>query len=368
MLNKLNIKKITLGLVITMLACFSIATLLFFQIEVKDYKDGKYIYDINKEESFSAKDIKNIIIESSSSDINIIEYDDPEVKVHIYGKLYTKDNNQKNNQFIKFSDGSLDIRENPKKKYLVFNFGELINGNKIKIDLYLPKDYKENIVIDTSSGSIKADNLNLKKLDINTYSGEIALKDVKSDDISLETSSGKISADDIEADDLDIKTYSGNNDCKSITAEKVYFETSSGIISLGTVETKKITGDTYSGDIFAEKLTSDDVNLETSSGKITFGDVLVKKIKCVTYSGNVTFDNAALNDTYIETSSGNVILSLFEDSEFNLKAENSSGDITCDFPLVNTGEGKHQLKGVVGKGSNTIKIETYSGDIEINKK
>ncbi len=369
MRNNLNIKKLTLGLTITMLACFAIATLLFFQIEMKDYRDGKYIHNVNEEESFTTTDIKNINIESSSSDINLIKYDDSEVKVHIYGKLYTKDKNQKDDQIIKLNNGLLDIRETPKKyiNILSFNLGVLTNSNKLKIDLYIPRDYKENIIIDSSSGSIKADNLNLKKLDINTYSGEIDLKDVSAKDISFESSSGKISADNIETDDLEMKTYSGNNDYKSINAEKVCFESSSGNMSLGTVNAKKIAGDTYSGNIAVDKLTSDDVNLEASSGKITLGDVIVKKIKCVTYSGDVAFNNAALNNTQIETSSGNVILKLLEESEFNLDAENSSGNIKCDFPLVNTGEGKHQLKGVVGEGSNSIKIQTFSGDIEISK-
>ena len=64
MLKNLNIKKITLWLSVTTIACLAIATLLFFEIDLKDFKSNKYQYNVNEQVNFSIENIKviNIII------------------------------------------------------------------------------------------------------------------------------------------------------------------------------------------------------------------------------------------------------------------------------------------------------------------
>jgi len=371
MLNNLNFKKISLWLTVTLLACFAIATLLFFQIDVKNFKDNKYLYDVNEEEYFAIEEIKDINIDASSSDINIIEYDDAKVKVHIYGKLYTKNENDENKPVIELINGRLNIKENRKSTMHIginFNIGESFQKKEMQIDVFVPKGYRENMKIESSSGSVKADPLNLKELDINTFSGDIELKDVTADTVSLETSSGNISAGNVQADDIKINTFSGNNDFKSVNAEEVCLESSSGHVSLGTVEAEKITGDTFSGNISADNVKSDDAVMNTSSGHITINGATIKKVKCETFSGNITFDKVLLYDTEIDTSSGNVTLKLIEGSEFTLEANSSSGNVSCGFPVITTEEqDENEIKGVVGKATNSMIIDTFSGDINISK-
>jgi len=373
MLNNLNIKKISLWLSVTILACFAIATLLFFQIDIKNFKDNKYQYDVNVEKSFATEEIKDINIDSFSSDINIIENDDTKVKIHIYGKFYTKNKNSENNPVIELDNGTLSIKENRKSTINIginLNIGELFHRNEMQIDLFVPKGYRENMKIDSSSGSVTADPLNLKELDINTFSGDIELKDVTTENtVSLETSSGHIKAGNIQANDINIKSFSGDNNFKSIKADEVYFENSSGSVSFGTVETEKITGNTFSGDIIAEReFKAKDVDISTSSGKIRFEGTTIKKIKCETFSGDITFNKATLNDSEISASSGNVTVRLIEGSEFALEADSSSGNVSCEFPISSIEkQGEHELKGVIGNGTNIIKIDTFSGDIKISK-
>lgn len=371
MFKNLNIKKVSLGLAVIVLACFAFASLLFYQIDIKDYKDNKNQHEINEEKTFEAEEIKNINIDSSSADINIIEYDDNKVKVHIYGHFYKKykDNNE---PVIELNNGQLDIMQSRKSSIMSlginFNIGELFNDNEMHMDVYVPKGYKDDINIESSSGNIKADNLELKKLDIDTFSGKIELKDVTADKVSLETSSGDISAGNIKADDLKINTFSGNNYYKSIDAQKVYFESSSGDISLGSVNTEVIEGDTFSGHINAKEVKSKDGKFTTSSGNVIINYAEFKKVICDTFSGDVKFESAELNDTQIETSSGNVAISLLEDAEFKLDADSSSGNISCEFAIVKgEDEGNHELRGVVGNATNVIEIDTFSGDININK-
>ncbi|MHB8065233.1 MAG: DUF4097 family beta strand repeat-containing protein [Ruminiclostridium sp.] len=371
MLNKLNIKKITLWLSVTIIACFAIATMLFFQIDIKNFKDNNYQYDVNEEKTFETGDIKDIIVDSFISDINIIEYDDTKVKVHVYGKLYTKNKNEENNPMVELINGTLNIKENRKSIVHVginLNIGELFQRNEMQIDLFVPKSYSENMKIDSSSGSVKADSLKLKELAINTFSGDIELNDVTADAVRLETSSGLIKAGNIEANNIiNIDSFSGNSIFESIKAEEILFENSSGNMSFGIAEAEKITGDTFSGNITAEKLKAEDADISTSSGKIDFKNATIKKIKSETFSGDITFNNATINDSDIDTSSGSVTIKLIEGSEFALEADSSSGNVACDFPLNIEKQGEHELKGVVGNAANKIKIDTFSGDIKISK-
>lgn len=371
MLKNLNFRKITLWLSITTIACFAIAALLFFEIDVKDFKDNKYQYDVNEQNLFASEEIKNINIDSFSSDINIIEYDETKVKVHIYGKLYSKKITEVNKPVIELVDGRLNITENRKSNINIginLNIGELFKRDEMQIDLFIPKGYSENMKIDSSSGNVKADPLNLKALDINTFSGDIKLKDVTAEAVNLETSSGNITSGNIEAKDIEINSFSGDNDFKSMKAEKLYIENSSGNLSFGTVEAEEINGSTFSGDITADEIKSEEVDMNTSSGNITIEGATVKKLKCETFSGDIIFDNTTLNDSEIDSSSGNVKIKLLEGSEFALLADSSSGNVSCDFPInAIEKQSEHEIIGVVGKTDNRLKINTFSGDIDIKR-
>lgn len=371
MLNNLGLKKISLILTGAAMVCFGLAALLFFNIDVKDFKSNKYLYEVNQEQSFDVGNIKDINIDSFSSDINIIDTDDNKVKVHIYGKLYAKSKVEVNNPVIELDNGKLDIRESKKGKIYIginLNIGNLFNKNETKIDLYIPESYREDIKIASSSGNITAAPLNIKKLNIDTFSGKIVLSGVTADTVQFETSSGDIKADNIKADNIKINSFSGKSEFKELNAVKLSFESSSGDLSLGAAKTENTTLDTFSGKITAEALEADDANVSTSSGKIVIDMAKFKNVKCESFSGDVFFSKAELKDTDIKTSSGNVAIKLGENSEFALDADSSSGNVSCEFPVDSIEEqGKHRIKGIVGKADSKIKIETFSGNIRISR-
>jgi len=372
MLNNLGLKKISLLLTGTALACFGLAAMLFFNIDLKGFKDNKYLYNINEEKSFAVETIKNININTFSSDINIIDTDDSKVKVHIYGKLYSKNRQEVNNPVIELNNEKLDIKQSKKEDVHIginFNIGNLFNANETKIDLFIPKSYRENIKIDSFSGDIVADPLNIKELNVNTFSAEIVLNEVTADTVSLETSSGDIKAKYIKANNnIKINSFSGNNNFGGLKTLDFNIENSSGEMSLGVVETEKTTISTFSGDIGAKEIEAVDADISTSAGNIRVNDVSAKKILCKTFDGDITFNKAKLKDSDIETSSGNVAIRLNENSEFDLDAGSSSGDVSCEFPITSIEkQGEHEIKGIVGKADGQIKIETFSGDISISK-
>jgi len=70
-----------------------------------------------------------------------------------------------------------------------------------------------------------------------------------------------------------------------------------------------------------------------------------------------------------ETVSGDVELSLPQTSQFKVDFSSTSGELENDFPLVVIGKvEKRNIKGTVGNGEKTIRIETISGEATINKK
>jgi lia operon protein LiaG len=371
MFNNLSIKKISMWLSVITLTCFAIAVLLFFQIDVKNFNDNKYQYDVNEEKIFSTEGIKDINISSSLSDINIIEYDDTKVKVHIYGKLYTEKKVEENKPVIELADGRLDIKENRNSGIhlgINFNIGELFNRNEMKIDLYVPKSYRENMKIDSSSGNVKADFLNLKEFALKTFSGDIKLDDVTADTANIETSSGNINAGNIQANDFKLKTFSGDSGFKSINAQKATIGSSSGNSSLGTVKAKKFTCTTFSGNIGAAGIDSEDAYVSSSSGNISLRG-LAGSMSVKTFSGDVSAEYMQYpNNVTAKTSSGNITIKLPEGSEFSLEADSSSGDVSCDFPISIEGKhSDHKIRGVVGKDTYKIKVNTFSGNIRVRK-
>jgi lia operon protein LiaG len=370
MINNHRLKKISLILAGTALICLGLAVMLFLNIDVKDYNSNKYMYSINEEKSFNISEIKDIDINSFSSDINLINTNDNKVKVHIYGKLYAKNRDNVNEPVIELNNGKLEVKQNRRNKtYVGLNFNVFwFNKNDVRIDVFIPKAYREDMSIDSSSGNIKTDTLDIKSLKVDTFSGKITLDDVTSGTINIDTSSGDITAGSLKAKDVEIKSFSGKFRSKALETDKLEVSSSSGEVSLGLVKAVDVVLDTFSGKINAEGFEANNAKVSSSSGKVLFNSVNAGKFTCETFSGDVLMNKGALKNASIETSSGKVALKLDAGSEFSLDAESSSGNVVCEIP-VDTVEKqeKNVLKGSVGKSENKIGIETFSGDISISR-
>ncbi len=365
-----NIKKLSVWLALIAVVCIAGAAFLFFEIDVKTYKE--YLYDVNQEKAFGVENVKSISIDSYDAQLNVIETDDNNVKVHIYGKIYSKDNNKLKNPIIELNDGKLIVKERNEPKIRIginLDIGDWFGENKMKIDLFLPKAYKEKLKIESSSGDVIADSINLKDLDINTFSGDIKINRITADNTGLETSSGNIAIGNITNNkDFKINTFSGDQAFIDIKSKTVYAETSSGKISLGSVEADKVEGNSFSGDIISQKIKAREMGFSTSLGNLITGEAQSGNITCDTHSGDIKFNSISFTDINIETSSGNVFLSRVSSSGFNLNVESSSGRVICDLDIKDIKkESEHDIKGTVGNGSGTLKINTFSGDINVIK-
>ncbi|MCF6460908.1 DUF4097 domain-containing protein [Clostridium sp. Cult3] len=259
--------------------------------------------DIDEEKLEDIKGIKNIDIETPFIDINIIPEKREDVKIHYNGYVESSyipklETNKSNNTLY------IVAKKGNSNSYSVYN-------SNLKLDIYVPMDFKYNIRTITSSGDIKISKLELMDLDLTASSGDIQVYDMNLDNLSIETSSGE-------------------QELKNIKSQN-----SSFLASSGDIEIYNFTGD---------------INITTSSGDI--------HLDYKTFNNNVG----------ITASSGDVKVILPSNSNFNLDANTFSGEIESNFPVTITGKLKNNLSGKVGNGTNSINITTSSGDISINSK
>ena len=262
--------------------------------------------NIDEIKEFEANSISNISINTVSSDVNVILSKDDKIKVHFHGttselsrapKLETSLNGDKLDISIKY----------PKQIMSLVNF-----SLNTKLDVYIPESYKESASIETVSGEVSIDKLQM-------------------DNFKTHTTSGDVSINSIVANVTDFNSVSGSTHIKELFAKSSDFETTSGDIKI-----EAITGD---------------LEADSVSGTIT--------------ASYKEFNN----EVEAETVSGDVRLSLPKDSEFKVDFSTTSGELNNDFPLVVTGKiEKRNVKGTVGSGQKTIKIETTSGDASIDKR
>lgn len=303
--NKWDIKKIVIYLIAIVLITYGLGAIMLFN-NPKIFNSEKNSYNINAEKSVSINEIKNININVSSAQINVIPYDSSEVKAHFYGNV-TSSSSYPKPELEFYSEGGTIYINVKNKNMMTFGF---FNSN-LKLDVNIPVAYTNNLSLNSSSESINISGLKLKNLSCNLSSGSTNIKQVSTDEFNYNSSSG------------------------SITAENLITKTSNLNSSSGSQRLIGFTGD---------------LKASSSSGSIR--------------SEYAYFDN----NISINASSGSVTVKLPESSTFYLDAAASSGSIRSIFPFTVIGNNnRHELKGTVGNDKNKISIHTSSGSINIEK-
>ena len=195
-----------------------------------------------------------------------------------------------------------------KTQFLVM-FGSY--SSNLKLDVYIPESYAEDLRVESSSGSVDLGNMKLNDVSLKLSSGNLKIKNLSCNNFIYTCSSGSLNAD-------------------SINAKASNLKTSSGQMSIGS-----LTGD---------------LKANCSSGNID-----------ISY---LQFDN----NIDIHVSSGSIELTLPENSEFVLDSKASSGSIACKFPITITEKQKNNLlRGTVKNDKNKITLNSFSGNIKILK-
>lgn len=285
------------------------------------FSGGSSNYEVIKEESVDAQELKVIDVDLDRMDIHLYKTDKTEVKV------IQRSNQNPNKQKIVSIHNEMNKLSITQEKvwFSFFNF----NFHKDKLELYLPTTFTGEILIRNTSG-----NVNLP------------------DELTLES--------------FTLKMSSGNLEVKEkLTVDRLNAAVTSGDLRLNTVEAKSYEMKSTSGRITAESLTGDGTIYCTS------GDIIVSKLSGSgmynTVSGNITVSFAEIKKASgMGTISGNVNLSLAKDMNFLFKGKCISGNVSANFDIDYTDNSKkNEATAKFGDGQYYIDVSITSGNIRL---
>ncbi len=170
--------------------------------------------------------------------------------------------------------------------------------------------------------------------------------------------------------EVDISTVSGDIELIDAT-DRITINTTSGDVRASKLRGRlRIEG--VSSEINIEDATGD-VNAKTVSGEITMRGVKSSSVRAETVSGEITYEGAVSSGGNYEFNahSGEIHLDIPANSSANLALQTWSGGISSQFPMTMQTEdiGRRSKRKVftIGNGGATINVETFSGDITIQR-
>lgn len=281
-----------LVIVCVLLICFMVSVIngkhVLTKIFISDRQSNKLVINKTYENNF-----EKININVGAGDVYVKESNDNNIKVFIYG--------EKENTKVSTNDGDLSIFVKEKNC-----FGFCFNITKNKIEVYLPKNYKNNIVINSKHGDVNIDSFLNANVNVDAGLGDILIKGALTTKVS--------------------------NDCGDITINRA----------------KNISVNASAGDIIIG--TANNINARNNYGDIEINNVL-NYINIDLDCGDVQIKNVNINkNSTITNNYGDVKISLTNNIYIDAKTDLGDVDINHNDRMSNS----------------TLKIKSNCGDIEVD--
>jgi len=186
-------------------------------------------------------------------------------------------------------------------------------------------------------------------------------------DLKVDVASADVTASGTKGTLL-IDTGSGNVRLTDATGD-ISLDTGSGDVALGGVRGRQLKVDTGSGAVTGDRIEADVLKVDTGSGEVALTAVRSPDVNLDTGSGDVRLDLLTdVESLYVETGSGNVTLTVPAALGALVDIDTGSGDI--DFAGVTLRVRrleKDHITGEIGDGRGTVKIETGSEDVRLQR-
>jgi hypothetical protein len=148
---------------------------------------------------------------------------------------------------------------------------------------------------------------------------------------------------------LDVKTVSGDVVARGLSGA-VEVGTVSGDVQLAGMKGRLLDAASVSGDVQLDDVDAAEVNAETVSGDVRF-------------AGPIRREGAY----WFKTLSGRVELTLPGEPDARLRGSTFSGRLVSDFPADQEGRRRSRFSATWGRGSASIDVESFSGDVRIRR-
>jgi len=204
-----------------------------------------------------------------------------------------------------------------------------------------------------------------KRLDLNNLDKRLEItipEDVTYSEVNINLTSGDLTAGSIKADKFDLDSTSGNHTI-GCEADRITINSTSGDIDLtqfGKNEGISIDATSGSYDLKLEEVKS--LILHTTSGNVNVEAESVEYFDADSSSGSKTlaFEKVP-GSLVINATSGDVDLYLPEDADVTASITTTSGDVRSNISCTTSGDVY-----TLGNGTNTMDIDTTSGNVTIN--
>lgn len=159
-----------------------------------------------------------LIIKEERDIFNFINLDNPKTTIYLPEKDYEK-------LVIDAVSSSIELKDR-----IAFNGIKVNNvGGSIDVDI----DVKKSVVLSSTSGSIKLNEINCEEIGIFTVSGSIKLEDVISNSsLIIESTSGSIKLDDVDSQNIEITSVSSSIEGNFLSDKQYDISTISGSINI----------------------------------------------------------------------------------------------------------------------------------------
>lgn len=192
-------------------------------------------------------------------------------------------------------------------------------------------------------------------VDAATQSGDVYASGLVSPQLTLRASSesGAVSASELKIAEIQLATTSGDLFVSTIRGGAVTASTTSGYVSLSDAKTENMSLSSVSGNIFVRnaELTGT-LTLHSTSGEIDLEDVSAGSIEAGTTSGDLELNEVDTQSLAFTSTSGGISGELLHAEEFGGSIHTVSGSVSGVRPKED--------------GARTLKIETVSGDVDID--
>lgn len=227
MKNNTNIQKMAIWLVVIAVVSLTIAAIAFFNTEnyMINFRDRNNFEgnSIDEVRTFGIDQLKEVYIHTVSSDVSVFPTDEEDIKIHFYGRSALKSEKALPKLITNLKGNKLKIEiEYPK---VLFSWA----AADVLLDIYIPRDYRDNVIIDVVSAEVDISNLDIDNFQCKTVSGDLKVKSLDSDNLTLKTVSGDVNImnftgnlkADLVSGDIDVgyKFFDNNVDIKTISGK-----------------------------------------------------------------------------------------------------------------------------------------------------
>jgi lia operon protein LiaG len=262
---------------------------------------------IHKEERVESSKVEDIVINTSSADVEIVPSESNEVVILLDGKI-NKDLEDQYEFHIDHSSNKLNIDYLIDENTIGIKLGSV---QDTKLQVMVPSKVLNNLQITTTSGDVSIDDLKANELTVKSSSGDQSISGTETQShVVLSSTSGNINTRENTMNSTDFITTSGKIDAKDLRSKNAVFETSSGDIVLN-----------------GEQLKSD-MEFITSSGDVAIKFAQTPESVKVDFKGSSGEPDISVDGLLFEDKNENSAVGVKGNGDYEIKVRTSSGDLT----------------------------------------